>query len=33
MLKSLAINQLKDYYYMYLEIYIGLAVLANLSNM
>ncbi|CAD8197432.1 unnamed protein product [Paramecium pentaurelia] len=30
LLKSLVINQLKDYYYMYLEIYLGLAVLYNI---
>ncbi|CAK63083.1 unnamed protein product (macronuclear) [Paramecium tetraurelia] len=32
LLKSLVINQLKDYYYMYLEIYLGLAVIVNISN-
>ncbi|CAD8206492.1 unnamed protein product [Paramecium octaurelia] len=32
LLRCLVINQLKDYYLMYLEIYIGLAVLANISN-
>ncbi|CAD8185798.1 unnamed protein product [Paramecium octaurelia] len=32
LLKSLVINQLKDYYQMYLEIYLGLAVIVNISN-
>ncbi|CAD8119233.1 unnamed protein product [Paramecium sonneborni] len=32
LLKSFVVNQLKDYYYMYLEIYLGLIVLANISN-
>ncbi|CAD8101742.1 unnamed protein product [Paramecium primaurelia] len=32
LLKFLVMNQLKDYYYMYLENYIGLAVIANISN-
>ncbi|CAD8120489.1 unnamed protein product [Paramecium sonneborni] len=32
LLKSIVINQLKDYYYMYLEIYLGLTVLANIFN-